>query len=389
MIQSLEKHPQWLAVVKIHSILVEKGYKAFLAGGCVRDALLGRPANDLDLATDAEPDQVQKLFDKTLDVGKSFGVIRVILEGSDIEVATFRRDLEYLDGRRPEGVEFSSPEQDAQRRDFTVNALFYDLTQNRVLDYVGGVEDLKKRILRTVGEPHLRFSEDYLRILRGARFVGQLDFEIEEQTFSQMKALGARVREISGERIHEEMGKLLRSVSHKKALEVMQKAGLLQVLFPFAKPMMIKQGPDWYRWAQFFQELPASEEEGVFNRYRFSNKEKRNIKKYLQIWGEPQKFWQMRRGQQLEEMQEEGVRYALEDIASDKDLLQELKNTWMAWGEQLPSPLIGGEDIKSLKGADIGRCLKEVYYQQLEGVVQTREQGLELVRKLETAGHHG
>ncbi|MES2964533.1 MAG: CCA tRNA nucleotidyltransferase, partial [Bdellovibrionota bacterium] len=142
------------------------GFTALLAGGCVRDMLMSREPNDFDVATDATPDQVETLFPRAVAVGKAFGVIVLPQDGFDIEVATFREDLEYKDGRRPEGVKFSSPELDAKRRDFTVNALFLEPESGKISDFVGGQNDLTARILRTVGEPDRRFTEDKLRLLR-------------------------------------------------------------------------------------------------------------------------------------------------------------------------------------------------------------------------------
>lgn len=385
MLSILKAHPQWPAVAEIHSTLEKNGYKAFLAGGCVRDALLGREAHDLDLATDASPEAVESLFEKTVSVGKSFGVIRVLLSGQDIEVATFRRDLEYHDGRHPEGVVFSTPQEDAQRRDFTINALFYDLVSSQVVDYVQGQVDLQDRLIRTVGDPELRFSEDYLRILRAARFRGQLGFTIEETTLEQMKALKSKVRQVSGERIQEEIGKLLRSEFHQEALEVLATTGILNELFPFARSKRLQKGPLWYSWAQFLQETPKAEIESVFELYRFSNKDRALIQKYLEIFREPEVFLSARLGFQLDSLQSEGVRHALADIAWKNSLVvKQLQEAWRKMGEALPVGWVSGSDIKNLKGPAIGACLREVYYQQLEGRIKNRAEALALVAQIES-----
>ncbi|MDP7289483.1 MAG: CCA tRNA nucleotidyltransferase, partial [Phycisphaerae bacterium] len=162
--------------------LRQAGHEALLAGGCVRDMLLGRPCADYDIATSAAPDEVRGLFRRVLMIGAKFGVVMVIHDNRQIEVATFRSDLSYSDGRRPDGVRFTTARQDAERRDFTINGMFYDPLANEVLDYVGGQEDLKQKIIRTIGSPDRRFAEDYLRMIRAVRFAVRLDFAIDEDT---------------------------------------------------------------------------------------------------------------------------------------------------------------------------------------------------------------
>src|SRR5580700_3102677 len=164
--------------------LQKAGFSAFWVGGCVRDFLLGREPQDIDISTDAKPDQVEKLFKKTVGVGKKFGVMVVIEDGQQFQVATFRSEENYQDGRRPEKVVFSSAKEDALRRDFTINALFYDPISKTTHDWTGGEKDLKARIIRTIGKPEERFGEDHLRLLRAIRFAAQLTFEIEPETFA-------------------------------------------------------------------------------------------------------------------------------------------------------------------------------------------------------------
>ncbi|MCC7405384.1 MAG: hypothetical protein IT288_13380 [Bdellovibrionales bacterium] len=211
------------------------GFKAYLAGGCVRDALLGRLSHDFDVATDARPEQIEPLFPKSLPVGKQFGVVILPYQGFQIEVATFRSDGEYRDGRHPTEVQFSNPEQDALRRDFTVNALFYDLDEQRVIDYVDGVSDLQKRILRSVGDPQRRFAEDRLRVLRAIRIAAQLEFDIERSTFQAVGDWGAELAVVSQERITGEIRKMLALPSRVQALHDLQVSGLAQQLLPDLK----------------------------------------------------------------------------------------------------------------------------------------------------------
>ncbi|HXF11068.1 MAG TPA: CCA tRNA nucleotidyltransferase [Desulfuromonadaceae bacterium] len=184
------------------------GHQAFWVGGCVRDFLLGREPQDFDIATDAKPDQVEKLFKRTIAVGKKFGVIVVVEDGQQFQVATFRAEADYQDGRRPEKVVFADAKADAVRRDFTVNGLFYDPITEETHDWVGGEKDLKARVIRTIGDPAERFGEDHLRLLRAVRFAVQLDFEIEPKTFAAVKAMASKIKLISAERVRDELVKL-------------------------------------------------------------------------------------------------------------------------------------------------------------------------------------
>jgi poly(A) polymerase len=230
-IEGFENHEHWSAVKGVCQQLAQSGYQALLAGGCVRDLLMGRKPNDFDIATNATPDQVEALWPRAVLVGKAFGVIILPFEGFQVEVATFRQDLEYRDGRRPEGVRFSTPEEDAKRRDFTVNALFYDLAKNTVVDYVNGRVDIASKVIRTVGLPELRFGEDKLRILRAVRFAAQLDFSIEAETYAVIVRLRTEVTQVSRERVRDELLKLLKAPRRSKGLELLLETGLLEVLF--------------------------------------------------------------------------------------------------------------------------------------------------------------
>jgi putative nucleotidyltransferase with HDIG domain len=192
--------------------LQQNSFAAFWVGGCVRDFLLGREPQDFDIATDAKPEQVEKLFKKTIPVGKKFGVIIVVENDQQFQVATFRAEADYQDGRRPEKIEFANAEADALRRDFTVNGLFYDPLTEKIHDWVGGEKDLRAKIIRTIGNAEERFGEDHLRMLRAVRFAAQLGFEIEEKTFAAIKSLAPKIKIISAERVRDELLKLFASV---------------------------------------------------------------------------------------------------------------------------------------------------------------------------------
>lgn len=223
----LESHPQYVLSRQICAELSKAGFQAYLAGGCVRDVLLSRVPNDFDIATSATPDQVEQLFaGQTVPVGKEFGVM--IVRG--LEVATFRDDGPYIDGRRPQSVQFCQAERDAQRRDFTVNALFYDFQTSQVIDYVQGLDDIRLRVIRAVGVPEKRFIEDHLRLLRAVRFVSQLGFSIEPKTWQAVCAQSALVATVSGERVFHELSKLLKGEQSQQALSLMRESGLLMAL---------------------------------------------------------------------------------------------------------------------------------------------------------------
>jgi len=216
-----------LVATKLVRRLRESGFIAYFAGGCVRDALLRKQPKDIDIATDAEPDDVQKLFTRTVAVGVKFGVVRVLESGFEFEVATFRSDGVYLDGRRPISVTFSSPEEDAKRRDFTINGMFYDPVQDQVVDFVGGKSDLEHRLVRAIGDPKERFAEDHLRLLRAVRFAAALDFEIDSATWQAVTENAHQIKTVSQERIRDELVKIMADPHRVRGLDLLDQSGLL------------------------------------------------------------------------------------------------------------------------------------------------------------------
>ena len=224
------RHPQAESIVRQ---LVQAGHVAVYAGGCVRDALLERTYPDVDIATSATPDQVQALFPKASDPqGKAFGVIRLRMDEHVFEIATFRVDGPYLDGRRPSSVIFTTAEEDARRRDFTINGMFFDPLKNEVLDYVQGRTDLAAKTIRAIGDPVARFTEDRLRLFRALRFAVQLDFEIEPSTWKALVSLAPESKVISPERVRDELVKVFISPNPARGLDLMYDSGLLAVWIP-------------------------------------------------------------------------------------------------------------------------------------------------------------
>jgi poly(A) polymerase len=221
------------------------GYETYLVGGCVRDLLLEREPEDWDVATAARPEDVQPLFEDVHEVGRHFGVLRVRVDGDWIEVATFRTEGPYSDGRRPDTVQFTDARTDAARRDFTINALFLDPVTGEVHDFVGGRADLGRRVLRAVGDPRSRFAEDALRLLRGIRFACKLGFEIEPQTMQGMRDEATRIRTTSAERIRDELLGILTGPAPRRGIELMQESGVLRVILPEVEALRgVTQSPD-------------------------------------------------------------------------------------------------------------------------------------------------
>lgn len=235
------------AAFAVLTSLKKHGYEAYFAGGSVRDRELGITPKDFDIATSAVPEQIQKLFPKTIPVGVQFGVILVLEGGHNVEVATFRTEGGYADGRRPDAVKFATLEEDAKRRDFTVNGLYWDGESDGCIDRVGGVEDLKRKVIRCIGEPDVRFNEDHLRMLRAVRFAVQLGFEIEPATFDSVKRNAKLIEKISPERVRDELSKLLTSPAPARGIRLLDECGLLELILPEV-PLMkgVEQPPQYH-----------------------------------------------------------------------------------------------------------------------------------------------
>lgn len=220
------QHEAWNAALSVLDSLRAAGHAALLAGGCVRDRLLGRTPKDYDVATDAHPDRVRELFPRARLVGAKFGVVLVHRFGHDIEVATFRSDGTYTDGRRPDQVIFGDAREDALRRDFTINGLFYDPVGDTVIDYVNGQADLQARVIRTIGDPAIRFAEDHLRMLRAVRLSARLGFEIDPDTSNAICKLAHNLRAISPERVWMELEQILCEPTRSEGWRLLATLGL-------------------------------------------------------------------------------------------------------------------------------------------------------------------
>lgn len=236
--------------VDVVRTLRSHGFTALWAGGCVRDLLLGKAPKDYDVATNARPEQVRQVFGQrhTLSVGESFGVIVVLppnREAGQIEVATFRTDGDYSDGRRPDSVVFSTPEMDAQRRDFTINGMFYDPLEQRVFDYVGGEQDLAQGIIRAIGVPQARMTEDKLRMLRAVRFTATFDFKLDLATAHAVREMASQLVAVSAERVAQELRRMLVDAHRQRAIELCEELGLLPLVFPELLPV-VRRDDAWH-----------------------------------------------------------------------------------------------------------------------------------------------
>jgi len=367
---------------------------------------MNRPQpSDFDIATDAVPDQVHALFPNALTVGKAFGVTIIPFGDFNLEVATFREDLEYKDGRRPEGVRFSTAEADAKRRDFTANALFYDLQSDKVIDYVGGVEDIKNRILRTVGDPDQRFSEDKLRILRAVRFAAQLDFELEPATYAAVKKRAAEVTQVSRERVRDELQKLLKTPNRIKGLSLLVETGLLKALFPQLAEKVAENVDGWLETfkrsekyedpllflALFFlpvyESTPQKDFREIYLRgLRLDNRETEAISfavKNLKIFLNPHAH---REGELVLLLAHQAAPTALAlakvmglEGSEGERYLESLRKDRLGPRGEKPAPFITGADAQNAgwrPGPEMGTILHEAYLQQLEGKFSNRSEAL-------------
>ena len=227
--------------------LHEEGFEAFFAGGCVRDMLLDKIPQDYDITTNARPEEIRRLFSETIPVGAQFGVMLVVIDGEPFEVATFRHDGPYLDGRRPSHVRYGTLEEDILRRDFTINGMVYDPIADRLIDLVEGCTDLERRLIRAIGEPQARLEEDRLRMIRAVRFAASLGFTIDPWTFAAIQQLAATITTIAWERIGDEVTRILIEGGARRGFELLDESGLLQVLLPEIVALKgTPQSPDYH-----------------------------------------------------------------------------------------------------------------------------------------------
>lgn len=418
--------------------LREQGYEAYLAGGCVRDFLLGKAPQDYDIATNARPEEIQRLFPRTVPVGAQFGVVLVVLDGEAFEVATFRYDGPYLDGRRPSEVRYGTLEEDILRRDFTVNGMVYDPVDARVIDLVGGRRDLENRTIRAIGEPRRRFHEDRLRMIRAIRFAASLGFDIDHETFEAITELAPTLTQIAWERIGEELTRILTEGGARRGFELLDASGLLGVVLPEVAALKgTEQSPDYHPEGDVFThtmlalshldhptetlafgcllhdvakplcirreggritfyghtEKGAEIAEQVMARLKRSRAARERVAYLVRSHLRHTQAPNMRLSTLKRFLREEGIEELLEltridALASSGDLrsYQFCKDKLLAFQQEeiQPPPLVRGRDLIALgfvPGPIFSEILKRVEDAQLGGELTTRDQALDWVRR--------
>ena len=398
--------------IEVTRKLQDAGYVALWAGGCVRDQLLGLTPKDYDVATSAEPTQVRELFGhrRTLPIGAAFGVITVLgpRSAGSIEVATFRRDESYSDGRRPDAVTYSSPEQDASRRDFTINGLFFDPIRDEVIDYVNGQADLKAKIVRAIGDASERIAEDKLRMLRAIRFAAKFDFELEAQTAATIARHAHEINVVSNERIAGEMERMLVHHSRARALKLLLEKKLLTPIFPLTERFL--QQPECFEtlgevlnqlsqptfsavlallvhWASENNEQTLSALNDLQTRWRLSNQavgDARWLTSSLPLIERAEEL-PFSRLQPL--LIDSRIEQALQlvapilKVAGREAVAIEHCQSYLAWERKRldPAPLVKGSDLKAngySPSPGFAVALQAVRNAQLDGEISSEEEGL-------------
>ena len=389
-------------------------FEAYWAGGCVRDGLLGREPKDYDVATNATPAQIRTVFGRrrTLALGAAFGVITVLgpRPAGQVEVATFRQDAGYSDGRHPDSVRFSSAREDAQRRDFTVNGLFYDPIDERVIDYVGGQEDLERRVIRAVGDPVQRFTEDKLRMLRAVRFSAAYEFSLEAGTLEAIRRMASEIGVVSPERISIEMQRILVDGNRVTGMRRLFETGLAAVVLPEVVPSDEKLQQGFERTLRVIDRFkepgfplvlasllddrvdPAGAEK-VCRRWRLSNRQTDRVtwlvENHLALRQARTKRWS--------ELQKILVEEGIDDLLALSEAecrVAEVDTRDIDWCRSLlersaeeldPAPLLSGDDLIShglAPGPNYGILLQRVRDAQLDGQICSREEALTLVDRI-------
>jgi len=430
------------AACSVIRVLREAGHQALLAGGCVRDMLIGREPVDYDVATSARPDDVIALFDRTIPLGVQFGVVIVVMHGSSMEVATFRRDDGYEDGRHPRAVTFTDARGDAERRDFTVNAMFYDVDRGEVVDYVGGREDLERKLIRAVGDPLARFREDRLRMLRAIRFAVTLGFALDSPTLDAIREEAAEIAVVSAERLAAELERMLVHPRRADAVRLMDDAGLLAPILPEVAAMKgVPQSPVYHPEGEVFthvlgaldhldnpswplalatllhdigkpvvkDELPghfyrhdtigAEMARAVCRRLKLPNEVTNRVawlvKRHMHLWQACQMRLATLKRLYAEPGYPELVALHRADALAAGGQLDALEyaervRSGLRQEDIAPPPVLRGADLIEMglePGPVFGKILAEIAEEQLQGTISTREEALEHV--LRRAGELG
>jgi tRNA nucleotidyltransferase/poly(A) polymerase len=428
------------AAFQVVQKLQDEGYQAVFAGGCVRDQLLGLTPKDYDVATSATPHEVIQFFPNAVTVGAHFGVVLVKVQGCAIEIATFRTDGSYVDGRKPESVTFATIDEDASRRDFTINGIFYDPITDKLLDFVGGQKDLEIRTLRAIGNAQERFAEDHLRLLRAVRFATRFEFEIAEETWEALETFAPDISRISPERIRDELDRIWVHPNRVLGFDLLVKSGLMLAIFPeILKLQGCEQPPQWHPEGDVFvhtrimldmlpdeASLPlvlsvlfhdigkpatysfdklndrirfnghdrvgADMTESILRRLRYSNEVIEDtvvaVANHM-VFKDVQKMRLaklkrfMARHTFADELELHRVDCGSSHGMLDNHTFLKKKAEEFANEPLIPAPLVGGHDLMALgweAGPPLGQLLREIQTRQLEGTLKTSEDALAWVK---------
>ena len=446
MIDNNKKETKLLeSAIQIVQHLRNNGHSAFFAGGCVRDMVMDIAPADYDIATSAKPEETMSLFRRSIPVGAKFGVINVLEDGFQFEIATFRSDGSYSDGRRPDSISFCDAKGDVQRRDFTINGMLFDPVENEILDYVGGKDDIRACVIRTIGDPFERFAEDHLRMIRAVRFSSRFSFEIEQDTKGAIKELAPKILTVSAERVREELEKGLTAANPHDFVRILDETGLAKEILPEIPAMKGVEQPENFHpegdvyvhtlltvsklekpsWelamatllhdigkpAAFFKEfndkgevvkirfyqhdnIGAKMAGKICNRLKTSTYSKERImwlvKKHLII----KDVQNMRKSTLKRLFAEPGFPelmdlFRLDTLSSTKDLTsynfckEKFEETEEV--EIKPPPLFTGHDLINMglePGPDFGKILSLIMEEQLEERISTKEEALDLVKSI-------
>ena len=377
--------------------LQEAGHEALFAGGCVRDELLGLVPKDYDIATAALPEEVRSLFPRSLSVGQAFGVVEVLgPKPLRVQVATFRRDGTYSDGRHPDQVVFSSAHEDALRRDFTINGMFYDPLRDKVIDFVGGRDDLQRRILRAIGDPHQRFAEDRLRLLRAVRLAARFECTIEPATWQAIRQRADTLGQgVSAERIQDELRKMVADPHRVQAFRLLQESGLAAVILPewdaATLPLLerLAQPSFALALAALLHPLGAAVARQIGLRLRLSNEDRERAEWLVKHVDVLQDAEELRPARLKTLMTHPGAEELLEltrarGFVRQAEWAQARRQAWQREGSLNPPPLVTGNDLLALglkAGPLFKQLLSEIRDAQLDGDLHTREEALARVQE--------
>ncbi len=389
------------AAIEIVNELRTHGHEAYFVGGCVRDMVMKIEPADYDIATSAHPEEITRIFPRTEAIGAQFGVVLVIKRGHPFEVATFRSDEAYIDGRHPSGVVFTDAKQDVLRRDFTINGLLYDPLTNEVIDYVNGRADIDARIVRAIGDPRARFEEDKLRILRAIRFGARLGYTIEQETWDAVRAMAPQIHQVSSERVRDELSRILMEGQAARGIRMLEESGLRAQILPELEwtthiekslEFLERRSPADFGFGVLLHHTAVTEVQGIVERLKFSRAEMHHIEALVENLPRFSEVRQMtistlKRFFRVDRFDDHLELARIHALASGEQLVDYTYalRKWKEWSHEeiWPRPLITGNDLIAM-GFEPGPRFKEILTrvedEQLEGRLTTGEHALEFVR---------